>query len=194
MRRILTSHSHPLRIDTVVPLSGWGAIGMSLCPGKWQPSARSGSWKRDLELDLNAVQAWGAKAVVTLMEMHEHDELGVRDLPEKVWGLGMEWIPVPIPDQHAPGATFWSRWSQAGRQIVSMLASGEKVFLHCKGGLGRTGTVAACLLIESGIAPAEAVAAVRRARKGTIETEEQERFVLEYEPRFGQREGSAHAG
>jgi len=194
MGRILTSHSHSLRIDTVMPLSRWGAIGMSFCPGKRQPFATSGCWQRDLELDLRAVQDWGAKAVVTLIEMHEHDELGVRDLPEKTWGLGMEWIPLPIPDQQAPGEGFMDRWPKAGRRIVSMMANGDKVFLHCKGGLGRTGTVAACLLVESGMAPADAVVATRRARKGAIETEDQQRFVLEYEPRLGTREGATHAG
>ncbi|CAG0929131.1 MAG: phosphatase [Rhodocyclaceae bacterium] len=179
-----TSLSHPLRIDEVQPLSGWGSIGMSLCPGKLQSNALSGNWERDLDLDIDVIRAWGATAVVTLMEMHEHDELSVPDLPEKVWGAEMEWFHLPIVDQHAPDAVFLQRWKTFGGRIVTTLANGGKVFIHCKGGLGRTGTIAACLLIESGMRPAEAMAAVRLARRGTIETLEQERFVLGYEPCF----------
>ena len=50
--------------------------------------------------------------------------------------------------------------------------------VHCKGGLGRAGTIATRLLIELGVAPREAINAVRQARPGTIETIEQERYVL----------------
>lgn len=157
---------------------------MSLCPGKRQSGARSGVWARDLGLDIDAIRAWGAAAVVTLMEMHEHNELGVQDLPEEIWGAEMEWFHLPIVDQRAPDAAFMQRWDTYGGRIVSALASGEKIFIHCKGGLGRTGTIAACLLIESGMKPDDAIAAVRKARRGTIETLEQERFVLGYTPHF----------
>lgn len=182
---INTSLTHPLRIDEVRPLSGWGCIGMSLCPGKRQSNALSGNWERDLDLDIGVIRAWGAAAVVTLMDMREHDELNVLDLPEKVWGAEMEWIHLPIADQHAPDAVFLRRWKTFGSRIVSTLANGDRVFIHCKGGLGRTGTIAACLLIESGMKPAEAIASVRRVRRGAIETLEQERFVLGYEPCLG---------
>jgi hypothetical protein len=53
------------------------------------------------------------------------------------------------------------------------------------GGLGRAGTVAACLLIESGVAPSEAIRKVRTARSGAIETREQERYIMAYRQRFG---------
>ena len=50
--------------------------------------------------------------------------------------------------------------------------------VHCRGGLGRTGTVAACVLIALHRYSAnEAIAAVRAARKGTVQTSEQEDFV-----------------
>ena len=50
--------------------------------------------------------------------------------------------------------------------------------LHCRGGIGRTGTIAARLLVEFGVAPEEAIRMVRRARPGTIETPAQEEYVL----------------
>ncbi|MCX7144513.1 MAG: hypothetical protein NT123_26490, partial [Proteobacteria bacterium] len=49
--------------------------------------------------------------------------------------------------------------------------------LHCKGGLGRTGTVAAKLLIEFGYSADEAIDIVRNARADTIDTGQQESYV-----------------
>jgi len=39
---------------------------------------------------------------------------------------------------------------------------GEVVFLHCRAGIGRTGTVAGCLLVEHGFSGEEALALVQR--------------------------------
>ena len=61
-----------------------------------------------------------------------------------------------------------------------MLAEGLSVFIHCRGGLGRAGTVAARLLIELGEADAAiAIARVREVRPGAIETTAQENHLHE---------------
>ena len=49
--------------------------------------------------------------------------------------------------------------------------------VHCAAGLGRTGTLAAQLLVLQGVAPDEAILRVRQARPGTIETPAQEQAV-----------------
>lgn len=56
--------------------------------------------------------------------------------------------------------------------------------VHCRGGLGRAGTVGARLLVELGVTPAEAIQRVRQARPGAIETRQQERYVLGLGPRL----------
>ena len=47
------SHSHVLQIDTLVPV-GQGGLGLTFCPGKYDPHAQTGAWDRDLETDLHA--------------------------------------------------------------------------------------------------------------------------------------------
>ena len=52
--------------------------------------------------------------------------------------------------------------------------------LHCLAGLGRTGMMAARLLVDLGMAPALAVAEVRKVRPRAIQTEEQEKYVYQH--------------
>ena len=65
---------------------------------------------------------------------------------------------------------------------MNTLIEGGRVVVHCRGGLGRSGIVAALLLIEAGIASRAAVDSVREARSGAIETIQQEAYVRGYRP------------
>ena len=90
---------------------------------------------------------------------------------------GMAWLHLPIVDVDIPRAPFVAAWVTAGPRLHGWLREGRRILLHCKGGLGRTGTIAATLLIEQGTAPAAAILAVRAARDGTIETPAQLAWV-----------------
>jgi len=73
-----TSQSHPLQIDTLGPV-GRGRLGLTFCPGKFDPHAQTGAWDRDLDTDLRTLRDWGASTVVTLMETDELELLRVPD-------------------------------------------------------------------------------------------------------------------
>ena len=177
-----TSLTHPLAIAEVPVGPGMGRIGLTFCPGKHQPHAATGAWARDLDLDLDAVAEWGAVAVVTLIEVAEMKALNVARKGEKVAERHMAWHHLPIPDVTAPGAAFEAAWRTVGADLRARLRAGFDVLVHCKGGLGRAGTVAARLLVELGWEPAEALAAVRRVRPGAVETMAQERHVHHIRP------------
>ena len=176
-----TSLTHPLRIDAVPSLGG-GLIGMTFCPGKVQPSGFTGAWSRDLALDLDAIRDWGAAAVVTLVEGWELGRYQVPALKAEVRARGMEWHHLPIVDGDVPHAPFDAAWPATGPVLRAHLQAGRRILLHCLGGLGRTGTVAAMLMAELGGDPGAAVRAVRRARPGALETSAQVAYALAIKP------------
>ncbi len=173
-----TSLTHPLQIAAISAGADFGRVGITFCPGKHDRNAKSGYWDRDLALDLDAIHDWGAAAVVTLMERKELALLRVERLGEEVRRRGMLWFHLPIVDVSTPDAAFERQWHAAGDELRTLLRGGRDVLVHCRGGLGRAGTIAARLLIELGAEPATAVRQVRAARPGAIETREQERYVL----------------
>lgn len=177
---IKTSLTHPLQIAEVPAASG--TIGITFCPGKQQRSAFSGQWCRDLAIDLDAIRDWGAAAIVTLVEEHELASLKVQHLGNAVQSRHMAWHHLPIRDVSVPCARFEAQWQERGEALRSLLRHGFKVLVHCKGGLGRAGTIAARLMAELGTDPAEAVSMVRSVRPGAIETEAQRRHVLAATP------------
>lgn len=181
MTPTLTSHSHPLQIAEVRASASHGRIGITFCPGKHDRHAATGAWARDLALDLDAISAWGARLVLTLVEPAELKELQVPDLGAEVQSRGIAWRHLPIADYSVPGEAFEQQWLTHGPEIRALLRDGADVLVHCKGGLGRAGMMAARLLVELGMSPEEAIREVRRVRKGAIETPSQLALVRRIE-------------
>lgn len=175
-----TSESDPIRFSEV--LCGHGVLGLTFCPGKSGPSVFGEDWDRDLETDLDAARDWSASMVLTLVEPHELDMLQVEGLGAAVEARGMTWMHAPIKDVSIPDAAFERRWTLVGHLLRSELKKGNRIVLHCRGGRGRAGLVAARLLVEFGADADAAIDTVRRARPGTIETREQEDYVRRCRP------------
>jgi protein-tyrosine phosphatase len=180
----LTSEKSPLKIDSVQVPGTAGFIGMTLCPGKKDPYAPFGSWDRDLAADLQEIRDWGASTIVSLIEDHEFVLLGVPDFEVHV-ASSFCWHWLPMPDGGVPDAGFENRWAKAGAELRARLVAGERVLVHCRAGLGRTGLIASRLLVEFGMTPRQALNAVRRARPGAVETTLQEHYVLQLAQRYG---------
>lgn len=180
---VRTSLTHPLRIAEL-PLSSGGIIGVTFCPGKQQGNAMTGVWQRDLALDLAAIRDWGATHLVTLIEEHEFEELGVSALPQRAREFGLTWHHAPIRDGSIPDTRFDTVWSALGPQLHATLDQGGRVVVHCKGGLGRAGTVAALLLLEHGsnLEMENVLARVRAVRPNAIETVVQEWYLRTLRP------------
>ena len=158
-----------LRVDWVdSPQIPAGRLGMTICPGRQDRD-------RDLEADLDRLRAEGVDRLLCLSTEAEMDWAGVPDLGSRAEALGLDYRWLPVPDQGTCSlseAVDLVRWCREG------LERGESVVITCMGGLGRSGMVAACTLVDLGASPAAAIASVRAARgPRALETSAQEELV-----------------
>lgn len=148
---------HPYDLFTVAGLRG-GLI-FTPCPG-----TRGAT----LESALDTLQAAGACAVITLLPSSELADNQVEDLPERCAARGMEWFQLPVPDEQNPGEAFDTHWGQHRQRILELLEKDCRVAIHCKGGSGRTGLIAARILIERGVPRKRAIGWVQALRPKAI--------------------------
>lgn len=182
-RLVRTSITHPLRIDDL-PL-GNGRLGITFCPGKKGKSVFGPAWDRNLEIDMDAIKNWGADAVLSLIEDHEFDMLGVTQLSLAMKARNIDWFHFPIRDLDVPTADAMASWCTLSPKLHKIIESGGSVVVHCRGGLGRAGTIAALLLTERGWSGGKAINDVRGVRPGAIETSEQEQWLISRSRHYG---------
>lgn len=167
-----TSLAFPLRLDRIPVAGRPGRLSLTICPGK-----KDAVWDRDLVEDLAALRAAGVRHVVYMLEDDELCMLGIADYGRALRAAGIAPHHLPIPDGGTPGAGGFDRMLDAVNLIRMRLSLGEHVVVHCRGGLGRAGMVAACVLVSDGMTAPEAMLLVRGYRPRAIETIGQEAFV-----------------
>jgi atypical dual specificity phosphatase len=117
----------------------------------------------------------GVRAVVTLTE---------QSLPSTLNDLGILSKHIPVADFMAPTLDQIER---AVAAIERFRADGLPIAVHCGAGLGRTGVILASALVARGMSASAAIAQVRTARPGSVETREQEAAVEQYERHVTER-------
>jgi hypothetical protein len=72
----------------------------------------------------------------------------------KIYGVVVKHLRFPIGDFGVPTS---SQMAKILDTIDDELKSGSKIYLHCLGGIGRTGTTVGCFLVEQGKSGEEAL-------------------------------------
>ncbi len=116
------------------------------------------------------------RGVAVLINLHERPHE-----PAVLSRYGLTQVHIPVRDFTPPTPAQLERGVAA---ITEAVSNGARVAVHCGAGLGRTGTLLACYLVSRGLTAKEAMARVRAARPGSIETPEQEAAVEAYAVRI----------
>lgn len=171
--RRVTSQQSPYTIVDVVQLTtSNGTLSISLCPGK-----KDQRWNRDLEADLHVIKEKGINVIVCLIEWFELTLLDIVNYPQRVQEEGIFFYHLPIRDRRAPKQQDIIPLIPI---IVNHLTLGHNVLVHCRGGLGRAGTICACCLKHFGFQAQKAIELVRERRPGAIQSKSQVDCILSY--------------
>lgn len=146
------------------------------------PRPRTGDGQQD---EIAGWRAGGVDIVVSLLKPAEVEELGLSNEPELCRRQGMRFVSFPIGDFGVPSST--DEVLALARSLAASIADGKKVAIHCRAGIGRSGTVAACVLACRGIDADTAFAIISRARAISVpETDEQRQWVVRFSERLTQ--------
>ena len=171
-----TSQSHPIRVDWL-PTPWPGNVGLTFAPGKKQKDAITGEWDRDLETDLLRLKTEHRTGhLVCLLEDAELTQLAIELLPIGALNAGIAFHRLPIMDGSVPRDQSDVQFLVS--EVVRWATRGENVVIHCKGGLGRAGTIGGCVLRAAGMDRNSALTALAHARGPSCpETREQRDFI-----------------
>jgi protein-tyrosine phosphatase len=128
----------------------------TLLAGKYPGSLVAEEAKRQVRALIDA-------GVQTFIDLTEEDEC----LPyRQLLGPGTVHVRIPVVDVTCPSA-------EQVRAAIDAIGDGERrgiVYLHCRGGCGRTGVVLGCYLVTGGATPPEALDHVHRLTRALWNT------------------------
>jgi protein-tyrosine phosphatase len=137
---------------------------------------RGGDWLRD---DIANWKRAGIDTVLSLLTAEEESDLDLRGEAHQTRSQGIEFDSFPIPDRQIPKSE--AELTGVLEKVNRTLSKGKNVVVHCRQGIGRSGLVAACLLVRKGMSPGAAVELVSGARGESVpETSAQRDWIDHY--------------
>jgi len=119
----------------------------------------------------------GIKLVVSLLEANEARTLGLEGERESIKALGMDFVSFPIPDMGIP--TSVEKFASLSKMLLKQVNTGSNTLVHCHAGIGRSGLMAAGILLHCDLNPKQAFAHVSKMRGVRVpETPEQEYWLI----------------
>lgn len=120
-------------------------------------------WKRE-----------GVGIVLSLLEPHEIDDLGLHEEASMCEQHGIQYLSFPIPDRRVP-----SDMAEAMSLARGLSCQDRPVAIHCRAGIGRSSIMAAAVMVSEGNQPSDALGAIAQARRLNVpDTDAQRDWVM----------------
>jgi protein-tyrosine phosphatase len=172
----MTTHPHD-----ALPLTDGGRLIFTPCPGtKGVGLAES----------LAQLRQAGAEAVISMTPSDELARLEVAALPAAAAEAGLRWFHCPVEDDAAPGPDFEQAWAAHRDAVLALVSQQGSIAIHCRGGSGRTGFMAALILREIGMDGARADALVKGLRPNALTLPAHTDYLAARDGRYPKQEQS----
>ena len=133
----MTNRAEVFRIDSI----GKGCLAIMAHPAS---AAGVGS----VASTISEIAALGFHQVVSLLEPAEADALGLAEEGELVMAQSMKFVSFAIPDMGLPACV--EDFARLAQLLFTEINSGTNTLIHCRGGIGRSGLLAAAVLLQCG--------------------------------------------
>ncbi len=104
----------------------------------------AGEWIED---EFSGLAKSGLGQVVSLLEDHEAFEVGLNEEARICEQHGLNFVSYPIADRGLPPAV--AEFAEITKRLYHDVAGGLNTVIHCRAGIGRTGMVAAGVLLHA---------------------------------------------
>ncbi len=127
----------------------------------------------ELNESLKDLKQAGTTVLLTLMSDEEMTENQIEFIPQLCKQQQITWLQLPIVDDDVPNKVFENKWKQYQVLILATIINGGCLTIHCKGGKGRTGLVAAMILTCYGWPIEKVISCIQNVRPEALKVKEQ---------------------
>lgn len=177
----LTRHEPESSVRAICPRPGGGGVITMGFPGL-DTDIRGQALidPERLDVTLTHAEAAGLRLLLILTQRDELPEDAIGLLRCAINARKLHSIVLPIKDYAVPGAAFLRAWRRLSPAFRTVFAAAGSVGMCCHHGAGRSGMVAAMLLIDAGHHPIKAVSKLRVQFSESVENEAQYEWLLGY--------------
>ena len=149
-----------------------GSIGEGFVAIMARPSLEA-----DAAASIINIARLGIQQVVSLLEPSEARNLGLDGEREQVKAHAMGFTSFPIPDMGLPPSV--KDFARLSKKLFNQVNGGVNTLIHCHAGIGRSGLLAAGILLHCDMDPQQAFAYASRMRGVRVpETPAQEQWLI----------------
>ena len=131
-----------------------------------------------IDVEFKHIADRGINTIVSLLELGESAEVGLQDEETLAIKNGMAFHSFPIKDYGFPASK--DQFKVFSKSLFLAASGGENIVIHCRAGIGRSGLMAAGVLLHNKYEPLDAFSHISKQRGETVpETDEQKSWLVE---------------